>query len=1391
MLSTIVFILSAVSVVQIGGVSASYWEHTIHVNTSGTNNATCWNGNVPCDNLNLALQGIILNSTVIYIYDGCYNLHNATENIVHKKSDIAIIGLGESVIIECENKAGLSFVRSRNITLQNLTLHGCGSVQSSTSRNVHHPNLTYINFTVAIYMLKCSNVSVDSVAILHSIGVGMTMYSVMNVTISHSRFDSNALDNTNDTEGGGGGLQIEFTDCFPSFFKCVPFDKDDPVFSSKAWFVIEHTIFKNNTSSRMSHYLPYKLPNENKRYYSFGRGGGVAIVVRGLTENKNISLNNVTIVSNSAHFGGGFFISFHNKTKCNTVTIEKSNISDNSNFGHEHGPRTLSYSNSDGGGGGGKVVFSVAHKQVCSKLNNVTIADCTFDNNTGYVGGGFSIEAIFTHQTETLNNTLCIRDSHFIRNTAFLGSGLYFSCSSSSEATPFLTTNISNITVNWSKSMCDSLDKSSATLPCSGTFYTNNYPLTLQSTIHIINNSASGLEVHSSELTIDKNAEIYFENNHGDQGGAIGLYDCSVITLRENVILNFTNNRARIHGGAIYSNKCTLNNQPTTLSSECFLQYFNQSPNAHPWNWNVSLNFENNTIDDGDNGLKPNSIYAYDVIPCWELQLHETFEFITQLQSTFCWNKTWHYDGSCRHLVDSPPAILEIDDSSMPLLVIPGNRLNLPLKIHNGNGRRVDDVNLRVCIKQGPAIFAGNKMCGVEKNGALLIYKHIEPVAINSVPMNDVGNIITLTVETIEFPPYQVDLIAKFANCSWPYSLINNTVCAVDASQFCCSGNPHCTDCNTDCNYANTNYIQEKVGHCISLAIDESYDIVDGQCPWFYYNHNCSSTKNVSPSCGETREGRLCGRCKEGFGVAMNSLYMECVSCKGWSGYKGWLILLAVEFVPLTIFILLVLVLKLDVSNGTVNGLILYCQLITLQLPGWYYPGWTAMFWAPDSPAAVLRQSTTDYKYLYVHASAVTPLSMWNLNFLPLIPVSPKDLPVCISESLSPLGAILFWYLIALYPVILLAIITLWVVLYLHKNYLFKVTRMIHKRLARFWLRFKITPSLFTSTATIYVLCFTQFAQTSLKLLNFNVYHSINGSDSVNRLAFNYDGTLNYFGWPWHFLAGLLALTILFVIVFLPMVWLLLYPFGWYQTILNHCRLNRQWLISLADVFTGQFKNGLDGTKDCRYFAGLFLLFRLPAIGIFFAPYRNPGPKLILALQIALTVYAAGTVMIIRPYKKNVHNLTNCFLLLYLAFLSGISYIPYKISVFRVLTALIYVPIILALSYAVYRVLQKIFIKLHAWCKAAQRSGATGSTPSSISTTDDFLPDRIVRRSNYNEHHVGVMPGDDDDDDHLHTAYDTSESSPIMSGNSNRSSQRQDVPLHMASSDHVMYGSIQ
>ena len=69
------------------------------------------------------------------------------------------------------------------------------------------------------------------------------------------------------------------------------------------------------------------------------------------------------------------------------------------------------------------------------------------------------------------------------------------------------------------------------------------------------------------------------------------------------------------------------------------------------------------------------------------------------------------------------------------------------------------------------------------------------------------------------------------------------------------------------------------------------------------------------------RQGRFCGKCKEGHGLAVYSYqYYSCIQCRDY-GYKNWLKYFTVALLPLTLFYILAVLLRLNVTSSTLNGI--------------------------------------------------------------------------------------------------------------------------------------------------------------------------------------------------------------------------------------------------------------------------------------------------------------------------------------------------------------------------------------------------------------------------------------------------------------------------------------
>ena len=132
-----------------------------------------------------------------------------------------------------------------------------------------------------------------------------------------------------------------------------------------------------------------------------------------------------------------------------------------------------------------------------------------------------------------------------------------------------------------------------------------------------------------------------------------------------------------------------------------------------------------------------------------------------------------------------------------------------------------------------------------------------------------------------------------------------------------------------------------------------------------------------------------------------------------------------------------------------------------------------------------------------------------------------------------------------------------------------------------------------------------------------------------------YDGTVEYFGKDHvHLHYALLALAVLLVFTFLPILLLCVYPCRCFQRVLNRYHLSSQSLHTFMDTFQGGFKDGTNGTRDCRYFAAVYLIVRMAlyiSLGISIVTFN------ITMINGVLLLFGVLLVMF-QPYKKSLHN---------------------------------------------------------------------------------------------------------------------------------------------------------
>ena len=365
------------------------------------------------------------------------------------------------------------------------------------------------------------------------------------------------------------------------------------------------------------------------------------------------------------------------------------------------------------------------------------------------------------------------------------------------------------------------------------------------------------------------------------------------------------------------------------------------------------------------------------------------------------------------------------------------------------------------------------------------------------------------------------------------------------------------------------------------------------------------------------RQDKLCSQCIPGHGPLVYSYSVQCIPCSPDVVRKS-VVFFLVSFLPLTVFCLAIITLRISGARPPMSTFILVSQVMAS-------PQYMSLVFQPSHVHSYSRFVTrTIHDTCWKMFS--TFFGLWNLDlFRSLYP------QMCFSPHMSTLQVNSIEYVIALYPLLILLLVSFCLTLY-SRGYrlIFCVCRPLMSLLARVRQSINIRTSLIDAFATFIIISVNKVGYISLVFLRPSYVISPNGSYTLNVYI---DPNLPYFGWH-HLPYALTALALTIVLILIPLLLLFLYPLRSFQTFLNNHHWQCSTLHIFADTFQGCYKNGTNGTRDYRWFAGLHLLLRFIVICFFdLSNYYN-----INAVFMTLTVsFYMFLLSILQPYKKMFH----------------------------------------------------------------------------------------------------------------------------------------------------------
>ncbi len=437
--------------------------------------------------------------------------------------------------------------------------------------------------------------------------------------------------------------------------------------------------------------------------------------------------------------------------------------------------------------------------------------------------------------------------------------------------------------------------------------------------------------------------------------------------------------------------------------------------------------------------------------------------------------------------------------------------------------------------------------------------------------------------------------------------------------------------------------------------------------------HNVTDLNNAMCS-AYNRTGLLCSRCEGDLGPAVLSIFSQCLECHKY----GWIFFFLLTFVPATLFSLVIIIFQINTTSPNLNIIIVWCQFFSNLV--YLNPGRVTRF--------LLKPY---FSTLFKIASSICGL--WNFDFFRYV------LPFfCISNKMDMVQVVALEYIAAFYPIFLMAL-----VYYMIKWHdrgcvvLVYAWRPFHKCFSRFKRTWQLKGSVLNAFITFLTLSSAKLLTVSVILIRSIILEDSCGHNHGRRVYL--DPSLEAFS-PTHLSYAIPAIIVLIFFNVLPTVYITLYPIRRCKRILDKL-VPFRLLQELAKMSQKGFKDGTNGTRDYRIFAGLYAFSR------FFFIMAIMGKN--GTVVIGLTFLFFGILVIgCHPYKKMRHNVFDFFIIMTICTLTLIFYLARISSVITgpilsLSSFLLSLPFVYILSYICWITAKKLYLLSKGRCKRCRK----------------------------------------------------------------------------------------
>ena len=611
-----------------------------------------------------------------------------------------------------------------------------------------------------------------------------------------------------------------------------------------------------------------------------------------------------------------------------------------------------------------------------------------------------------------------------------------------------------------------------------GAICIRNSNLELRGSVKFLNNSAEfrGGGIYAINSMVIFSNTLRFENNRAiSEGGGIGFEGNSQLLLQSPVKVDFYRNQANRGGGMAFIDSNSIaqcQNRSTQNLESCFFQIDNSNADS----MDVNLNFSQNIARAGT-VLYGGALQLCRVQVDGSRVLNDTYEFLNSISTFQDDDQT-----EASHVSSDPLRICFCTrnvancSENKAVSVRRGQSFTLSVKIV-GQGNMPVDIGstVRAYIRASDNIVHSNlsvellpQSHTINRTCTNITFQLYTPYKSNALilypegPCGDTVNTRRMVNITLKPCPPGFSLEGTRCNCERRFLDLNsNSMCDID-----------------------TGKVERPANSWVKPIWDENQTyqgfILNRNCPLNFCKREAIKlnfiANNSDEQCSTNRSGILCGRCKASHSLTFKNFH--CVICEN----RYISLVLFFGFAGILLIVIL-LSLHITVAAGTINGLILYANIINLN---------GSTFFPPQA------------------VNILTVFISWlNLDF---------GIETCFFDGLDSYAYTWLQYAFPLYLWVLIGLIIIFC--------------RVSPKVGRI---FGSNPV--AVFATLILLSYTKLVQTSIEALSFTF---LEYPDGTTQMVWLFDGNIQYFKGK-HIA---LAIASIFTILFLALPFTLALIFG-------------------------------------------------------------------------------------------------------------------------------------------------------------------------------------------------------------------------------------------------------